>query len=77
MAEKKRAKGLAARSRKMGERSRKRENAFKDLEKQTNQIGATTFKVDQKLLGEIRRLERKLKDLSIPPVRSKRKESGA
>ena len=69
---KKRAKGLASRTRKMGERSRKRENAFADLLKRTDRLGKTAFSVDEKLFGEIRRLERQLKGGVLPKPKKER-----
>ncbi len=62
MAEKKRPKlsGLAKRGRKLGNASRKRENAFKDLQDQTNNVSRNAQAVDEALERELNRLKKRM-----------------
>jgi predicted nucleic acid-binding OB-fold protein len=75
MAEKKSPpKGLVRRSRLLGERSRKRENAFRDLQSTVGALLQVTPAVDRKLVRQLQELQRRMEG-RVPPPR-KRKEEG-
>ncbi len=75
MAEKKSPpKGLARRSRMLGERSRKRENAFRELKSTVEEILRIAPSVDERLAKQLRQLQQRMEG-RVPPVR-KRKERG-
>ncbi len=52
--------GLSKRGRKLGDASRKRENAFKGLQDKTSNIGRNAKAVDQALERGIRQLEKRM-----------------
>lgn len=75
MAEQKRgAPGMARKRRKMGDRSRKRENVFKELQDTVKGILRVAPAVDQSIIEKLKKLQKQLNQRGAPSVRPPKRE---